>query len=42
MFRPLAPARTVLGRFPLALNEVLGRCCVPADWIGRELAVMGD
>jgi hypothetical protein len=40
VFLPLAPARTVLSRFPQALAEVLGSHGVPADWIEREVAQM--
>jgi hypothetical protein len=40
VFLPLAPARSVLCRFPDALTEVLHRHDVPADWIEQEVAEM--
>lgn len=40
VFLPLAPARTVLSRFPHALAEVLDRHGVPEDWIEHEVAEM--
>lgn len=41
VFVPLAPARTVLSRFPHALAEVLGGHGVPDNWIEQEVAEMG-
>lgn len=41
VFLPLAPARTVLTRFPHVLTEVLDGHGVPADWIEQEVAEMG-
>lgn len=40
VFMPLAPARSVLSRFPDALTEVLDRHGVPGDWIEQEVAEM--
>jgi hypothetical protein len=40
VYLPLAPARTVLGRFAHALSEVLGQHGVPAYWIEEEVAEM--
>lgn len=42
VFLPLAPARTVLSRFPHALAEVLDRHGVSANWIEQEVAQMSD
>lgn len=42
VFVPLASARTVLGRFPQALGEVLTEHGVPQAWIAPELAEMSD
>jgi hypothetical protein len=42
VFLPLAPARSVLSRFPDVLSQVLDRRGVPADWIAHEVAEMDD
>lgn len=41
VFLPLAPAATLLERFPEQLGAVLTRLQVPAEFIAAELAEMG-
>jgi uncharacterized protein DUF6933 len=42
VFVPLAPASTVLRRFPAELDAVLRRHGVPDAFIGAELSTLGD
>ena len=42
VFVPLAPATTVLRRFPAELEAVLRRHGVPGAFIGSELSTLGD